>query len=374
MTFKIKKSMEYATLIGLMAINPINNFNNTQNESFSDFKKQEVVENDLEHRLWSEDVTLTSFGKQQDFLKQANLINKAIARNTHSSMDSVIKFVDKSSLNTYFSLNNLPLSYTKDAPVLNKLRVLMKDGDEVAKDRFQSSDNLYLSLDAFANKLCVNAGSYEYDKESSRNFFKIYKDDIEKSAKKYDISPELLGGLLAHESGGRSFTMSRTGALGAAQLTSYIYDPQHRWPDGEKEPINPFDTPTAIDRSANYLSNLVKRYERYDDSNHTLALTAYNQGDSVVNSALRISKINGISRARDVVNFSYTVNNNDTDTTNIHNVNDNSTNINKDNNSTDSTNIKYLLSDEGRSFSSKVQREMVKISPLFNEKYLASLN
>ncbi|MFW6272741.1 MAG: transglycosylase SLT domain-containing protein [bacterium] len=344
MSFKINNRLKYATLISLMAINPNNYLNEAQNKlSLS----SDCVKGEKNIETESLDDKFNSYDYMWDsFFSDVNLINKAITNNTSSSMDSVIKFVDKSSIKKYLFLNKLSDDYVNGEPTLNKLRILLKSGAEVAKDRFNTTSNGSRGLEGLANALDVEVGSYEANMKNSLNFLEIYKDDIKSAASKYDLNPDLIAGLLVHESGGRSFTMSKTGALGSAQLTSYIYDPTYLG-GVNKSDINPFDTPQAIDRAADYLSYLIDRYERFDDSNHTLALTAYNQGPNAMSRTLKIARSNGVIAPRDIVNFTYASSDN---------------------------NKKYVLSHEGRMFSSNVQNEIVKAGPVFKDKYLASLD
>lgn len=345
MSFKLNNRLKYATLISLIAINSNNYLNKAQNGVHFNFKNFVTSEKSIENKNLHDKFNSYDYA-WNPFFNDVNLINKSIANKTSSSMDSVIKFVDKNSIKEYLSLNNLSKDYVNGEPTLNKLRILLKSGKEIEKDRFNTVSDGVRGLEGLANILDVNVGSYESNTKESLTFLKIYKDDIKSAASKYDLNPNLLASLLVHESGGRSFTMSKTGALGSAQLTSYIYNPDYLG-GVKKNDINPFDTPKAIDRSANYLSYLIDKYERFDDSNHTLALTAYNQGASTMSRAMILAKNNGVYLPKDIVNFSYVSNKNSK---------------------------KYVLSNEGRMFSNNIHQDIVKASLIFEDEYLASLD
>jgi soluble lytic murein transglycosylase-like protein len=99
------------------------------------------------------------------------------------------------------------------------------------------------------------------------------------AAKESKISPDLINAILTQESKGVQNAISGTGALGASQLTYWIYGPSKALGDA----INPFDPAVAISRQAEYLSQLSMHYS--GDLDKTVA--AYNQGQPPVDKAIK---------------------------------------------------------------------------------------
>ncbi|AKU20338.1 DUF4214 domain-containing protein [Massilia sp. NR 4-1] len=102
---------------------------------------------------------------------------------------------------------------------------------------------------------------------------------VTRASQNRDVDASLLNAILVLESKGMQNAVSGSGALGGAQLTSWIYDKTSHW-----EAVNPFDASTAIDRQAQYLAMLSKAYKGNVDK----MVAAYNQGEPDVNSAIKL--------------------------------------------------------------------------------------
>jgi hypothetical protein len=283
-------------------------------------------------------------------MQQYTLIEKAINSTNIQSVDSVIKFVDKDILKNYFAQNKISTEYEHGEINLNRLRALTRTGAEIFNERLNlikkhnnkplsNYDRRDRSLEQLAEYLGTKPGRIETNKQNIEHFFKLYQDDIEYASRENSISRELLAGLIKHESRGFSFAISETGALGPGQTTSYIYSPNSYWPN-EKKDINPFDTPQAIYRTAEHLSHLIKKYQTIDDKEHTLALSAYNQGETTINIAIRTARQDGITKPKEIINYVKENEQNELDLEKM-----------------------FFLSKEGRGFSAKVQKEMENIQP-----------
>lgn len=102
---------------------------------------------------------------------------------------------------------------------------------------------------------------------------------ISPTAKANDVDVDLINAIITRESKGMQNAISGTGALGTSQLTFWIY--------GESKAlggaINPFDPSVAIERQAEYLSQLSTHYN--DDFDKTVA--AYNQRQTPVDKAIK---------------------------------------------------------------------------------------
>ena len=295
MNKKIKKIANTAYLIGFMLINQNNYF-------FNDIKS---VENNNKAQI---ELKKTQ-NKEQPRLQllmtrneQMKLMNNVLKNNTHTGIDSVIKFVPENFLNKYLKI--IPENIKKKQNIgYNRLETLTKTGEEVAEDRFKTSNNRRRALNAYASHLGIMPGSFGTQEEINI-FLDLYKNDLITTAQKYNLNPSLLAAISIHESRGRTYTASNTGALGAFGLTKYLYNPQNTWPDGKnREPINPFNTLKSMDRAADFLSFLIKNYSKYDDANHTLTLTAYNQGELEINKTLRATKKENITNPLEIISY-----------------------------------------------------------------------
>lgn len=264
----------------------------------------------LNHYNFSEKADLSSFFSKKDSFKSVKkelvspddvrLMNNVVLNNEHNSIDSVIKFVPREVLRNYVNLNKKVFhSFSKNTN-LNRLEALTKSGEEVAYDRFNFPGNKNSNLENYVTHLGITSGSFGSNREA-KQFLNFYKEDITTAALKNNLDPYLLAAVAIHESGGRTFTSSVTGALGPLGLTSHIYNPRSAWSDGvERDPINPFYVPDALFRAADFLSLLVSKYSHVDNTN-TLALVAYNQGEGVVNRAIRLADREG--NPLDLINY-----------------------------------------------------------------------
>ena len=89
---------------------------------------------------------------------------------------------------------------------------------------------------------------------------------VQRAARRHQLDPALLGALVQVESGSRPHRISRTGAMGPAQLM-----------EGTARQMgvqDPFDPEQAIDGGARYLRHMLDRF----GGDPALALAAYNAG------------------------------------------------------------------------------------------------
>ena len=361
---KAKKTMIYAPLIALTLAGCSYLANKAQIDSFNQKKSSDLeqrIENEQEYssdffvnnkfneehgKIGDKTFDIKSFPEIQERYNQLKLIDKAAKADVIKrplSIDSVAKFTNKETIIEYFKINNLSLNYHEGEFALNRLRALTRSADEIAQDRFAIARTSNRSLNTLAAYLGIKPGAYETNPDNTKAFFELYKDNIIESARKHNIEPAELAGIIKHESGGGSFVVSRTGALGPAQLTSYIYNPGRGSNLDETKNSNPFNPVEAIDRSAEYISVLKRRLRRHDDASGTLWQTAYNQGEPTLFSTLNAARKEGIRQPRQIINYICSNEN------------------------------KHTISKEGRDFSSKVQTEIRAMRPLF-ESYLAQKN
>lgn len=126
---------------------------------------------------------------------------------------------------------------------------------------------------------------------SARNSSKLevrldkYKHLIESKAKKYNLDPTLLAGLLKQESNFNPYAVSNCGAMGLGQLM-----PDTARYLGVKDPFNAAQN---IDGAAKYLSEQLKTFGGSIDK----ALAAYNAGPGAV------KKYGGIPPYRETQNY-----------------------------------------------------------------------
>jgi soluble lytic murein transglycosylase-like protein len=131
----------------------------------------------------------------------------------------------------------------------------------------KTSSALSEKTSASAARLSVVRPSQEISKARERQ--KIEK-SIQKAARKYNLSPELIRGVIQAESNFRVDAVSRAGAQGLMQLM----------PGTAKElgVTKPFDIEQNIDGGAHYLRKMLDRF----GGDVKLALAAYNAGPGTV--------------------------------------------------------------------------------------------
>ena len=357
MALKNKKKLIYVPLLSLSLIGCSYLVNKGQIDVFRDSNKGSLeakidqteqfsnhVANDFNENHNKTGKPALSFNEALEKYNQLKLVDKAAKADVQArplSVDSVAKFVSRENIQEYFRLKNLPLNYVEGEHALNRLRALTKTGEEYSNDRFNIRRTSGRSLNALANYFGVRPGAYETNPQNTRAFFQLFREDILNASEKYNIDPIEFAGLIKHESGGFSFALSRTGASGAAQLTSYIYTPIEGSGLDETKNSNPVHPVEAIDRSAEYLGYLKNKYRRFDDHAGTLRLAAYNQGEPVVDRALNIARAHGVRNPTQVLNF-----------------------INPENN-------RYIVSAEGRGFPGKVTAEKKRMN-LYMQEFLAN--
>lgn len=361
MTKKNIKKALYASLASLSLISCSYLVNKSQIKPFNELNNSKLEQELLKNKEFLKDNTFyvnSKFNPEhtqsrnnnislEDALKrysQLKLINKATNADVQKrplSIDSVAKFVDREILLDYFRINNLSLNYQDEEYSLNRLRGLTKNGSDFAYDRFNIARTPRKSLNQIANYFGIRLGAFETNPQNTKAYLDLFKEDIISAAKKYNIDPVEYISLIKHESGAGSFVGSKTGAFGPTQLTSYIYNPIRGSNLDESKKSNPIHALDAIDRGAEYLGYLKKKYKQYDDSNGTLRLTAYNQGEPVVDRALNIARANGVRQPTQIINF-----------------------FNENKN-------KYVLSSEGRNFSKQV-REKRRFANSYMQPFLAN--
>lgn len=335
MALKTKKYLNACILSSLMLLNQHNFSEKAYFNSFFSKKESERVIN-----------------KELVDINHIKLMNNVLLNKDYASVDSVIKFVPKEVLKNYVDLNKKVFhSFSKNTN-FNKLEALTKSGEEIAYDRFNFPGNKDRSLENYVDHLGITLGSFG-SRNEAKNFLSLYREDIESAALKNDLDPYLLAALAIHESRGRTFTASNTGALGPLGLTNRIYNPRHAWSDGvEREPINPFYVPDALFRAADFFSLLVSNYEHIDDTN-TLALVAYNQGESVVNRAIRLANkdINPLNliNYKDVLNAKRTESFSDV--------------------LRQSDKPRYFIAEQGRTYPGKILKEAQRVRSLLENRF-----
>ena len=190
--------------------------------------------------------------------------------------------------------SNLPEGFIAKNYNYNWNLITQKSGEEIWDLRKK------LGVVALGNLIGVKPGKCIPQKEERVEAIKEKYSLIKEKAKLHsNVLPEVLAGLMSIESGGNSKCISETGALGSKQLTKHIYNPSRAWYDGEKKvAINPFNDDEAIERSADLLSNLLKKY----NGNYHFALSAYNQGENEVDVAIAKAKEDGITNSYEIVN------------------------------------------------------------------------
>ena len=92
---------------------------------------------------------------------------------------------------------------------------------------------------------------------------------VSAAEKKHGLPPGLLGAVVEVESGGRPHSISSTGAMGPGQMLASTARLM--------EVRDPFDSEDAVDGSARYLAEQLRRFRSI-----RLAVAAYNAGPGVV--------------------------------------------------------------------------------------------
>ncbi|NMA44866.1 MAG: transglycosylase SLT domain-containing protein [Candidatus Diapherotrites archaeon] len=109
----------------------------------------------------------------------------------------------------------------------------------------------------------------------------IYLPMVKEAAKKHGVSETIMVKLIQHESMWDPYVVGKSKDIGLGQLTPVIWNssikPEYK--------CNPFNPKQNIDVAAKYYSYLYKKFK-----NHKLALTAYNQGETIVRKKLREGK------------------------------------------------------------------------------------
>ena len=110
----------------------------------------------------------------------------------------------------------------------------------------------------------------------------LIKGYVQDASQNHEVSSDLLNSIIVIESKGMQNAVSPTGALGISQLTYGIYGSNSAI-KAFGDAINPFNPEQAIDRQGALLSQLSDHY----DGDTAKIAAAYNQGQSVVDSAIK---------------------------------------------------------------------------------------
>lgn len=114
-----------------------------------------------------------------------------------------------------------------------------------------------------------------------------YSSYVQKSARKYEIEPELIHAVIRTESNGNCRAVSKKGAMGLMQLMPSTAS--------DMNVGNPFNPEENIEGGTRYLKYLIEKF----NGNVTLALAAYNSGPKTVE---RYGNVPPISETRQYVN------------------------------------------------------------------------
>lgn len=113
----------------------------------------------------------------------------------------------------------------------------------------------------------------------------VLQPSIDNAISQYPSVPkDLLTALLVQESGGQTNAVSGTGALGVAQLTSWVYGDSSKVVTQFGSAVNPLDPAQAILREAQILNGLFS--DPVIGASQDYVVAAYNQGPGVVRYAV----------------------------------------------------------------------------------------
>lgn len=162
-----------------------------------------------------------------------------------------------------------PYSYNE-----NKSKVLKLTGDKLAQIRLKDfgafgHKRLAFLLGFFTEDYAANPSEY------IPNLEKIFRVSSQVSLRN-EIDPFLPLAIAWHESGGRDWTISGSGAMGAFGLTSHNYISRYSSDNTFKNSANPFITPQASEVSIDYLSLLLTKNEGDKEK----ALAMYHNGET----------------------------------------------------------------------------------------------
>ena len=113
-----------------------------------------------------------------------------------------------------------------------------------------------------------------------------YNSYVQKSARKYEIEPELIHAVIRTESNGNQRAVSKKGAMGLMQLMPSTAS--------DMNVGNPFNPEENIEGGTRYLRYLIEKF----NGNLTLAIAAYNSGPKTVE---RYGNVPPISETRQYV-------------------------------------------------------------------------
>jgi soluble lytic murein transglycosylase-like protein len=140
----------------------------------------------------------------------------------------------------------------------------------------------YTKTDAIAASVGWKPAEFSISPAAVANNLNLVQGDVATAGKRHGVSTDLLNAVIVIESKGVENAVSPTGALGVSQLTYGIYGS----PGAVKafgSAINPFVPGAAIDRSAALLGQLSRHY----DGDRNAVVAAYNQGQAVVDGAMK---------------------------------------------------------------------------------------
>lgn len=124
----------------------------------------------------------------------------------------------------------------------------------------------------------------ETNVEKISEYLAAYEDFIDDASARYGVPRSWLAAVMIIESGGRPDAKSPTGCKGVMQLSRWIYGANQYGPT-----IDPYDPAQAIDRAGAFLGDLVQKY----DGDLEKVMVGYNQGEGVLNRAIRGAKSSG---------------------------------------------------------------------------------